>query len=286
MLKLLMSSSRILRILDSRKLLVCTDLHGNLEDFRQIVKCFIELQTKEPSAFLLFSGDLIHGPSPTDEAQWPASFGEFYIDKSVQVVEEFMELQEKFPGQVACLLGNHEHSHIGGPHTPKFWDDETSHFEKQAGADKVDIFKKLFCSFPLVATTSCGVAICHAAPNVEIENAAQIETVEYAGYENCSLSMVYSASVLLCLLWSRVCPSKVARKFLDILSQGRDGLDIAVFGHDIVREGFIRIGDEQLQLSTSFAVEKNKKHLLELDLASRYRSASDFREGIELRKLY
>jgi hypothetical protein len=58
-----------------------------------------------------------------------------------------------------------------------------------------------------------------------------------------------------------------------------------VFGHEIESEGFRRIGDEQLLLSTSFGVSNEKKTYLSLDLSGNYASAADLREGVELIKL-
>jgi len=57
---------------------------------------------------------------------------------------------------------------------------------------------------------------------------------------------------------------------------------VVVYGHEIVAEGFSRIGDEQLILSTSFGVREARKLYLRLDLGGRYRSVADLREGVEL----
>ncbi|MFH1129894.1 MAG: metallophosphoesterase, partial [Pseudomonadota bacterium] len=169
------SAKRVLRLPDKGKLLVCTDLHGNLRDFNQMREIFVNIRKKSPFAYLLFTGDLIHGPSPMDRADWPLSFGEYYEDQSGEVVDGFLQLKRDFEGQVNCLLGNHEHSHVGGPHTPKFWNDETAHFERTVGPERAERYKDFFRSFPLVATTSCGVALTHAAPNVKIDS---VETLE------------------------------------------------------------------------------------------------------------
>ncbi len=61
---------------------------------------------------------------------------------------------------------------------------------------------------------------------------------------------------------------------------------IAIFGHDVVREGYERVGDEQLCVSTSFALLDQDKTYVELDLATVYPNVHALREGIELKKLY
>jgi hypothetical protein len=61
---------------------------------------------------------------------------------------------------------------------------------------------------------------------------------------------------------------------------------VSVYGHDVVPEGFERIGDEQLCVSTSFGVVDPNKVYLNLDLASRYRTVAELRVGREILPLY
>ena len=231
--------------------------------------------------FLLFSGDLIHGPNCPRE-EWPDYLGSYFADESAELVESFIDLQAKHPGRVACLLGNHEHSHVGGPHTPKFWADETAHFEKVAGPRLTRRMKRLFRTFPAVAVSRCGVAVTHAAPNVDIRGPEDIVGLRYGGHEHLPFSTTDDMPILGRLLWSRHCPGPTARRFLDALSVGDLALDLVVYGHEIVPEGYARIGPEQLLLSTSFGVQNDNKRFLRLDLAGRYRSSQDLQEGKEL----
>jgi hypothetical protein len=235
--------------------------------------------------FLLFTGDLIHGPSCTEE-EWPEYLGSFFPDESGEVVESFIELQTKHPARVACLIGNHEHSHVGGPHTPKFWPDETQHFEQTVGPRLTKRFRKLFRTFPTVAVSRCGVAVTHAAPNAEIRGPEEIEDIRYEGYEDLPIATLEDMPLLGRLLWSRRCPPETARRFLDSLSVDERKLDLVVYGHEIIPEGFERIGREQLLVSTSFGVRDEYKCYLRLDLAGCYRSSEDLREGKEILPLY
>jgi hypothetical protein len=279
------SSPRLLRLPERGRLLLCTDLHGNLRDFQRMRALFEQAHDAGQQPYLLFSGDLIHGPSCEPE-EWPSYLGTYFRDESDVIVDEFMELQRHYPRQVACLLGNHEHSHVGGPHTPKFWPDETLHFEQAVGARLARRYRKLFKSFATVAQGRCGVVVTHAAPNAEIEAPADIEAIRYDGFEELPIATLDEMPLLGRLLWSRTCPAETARGFLSALGGPEMDLGMVVFGHEITADGYERIGDEQLLLSTSFGIPDSHKFYLSVDLGSRYRSTKDLRVGHELLRLY
>jgi hypothetical protein len=277
--------TRLLRLPPRGRLLVCTDLHGNLADFRRMREVFLQALRAGEDPFLLFTGDLVHGPD-CDPADWPTFLGEHYRDESGQLCDEYIALRDEHAGRVACLLGNHEHSHVGGPHTPKFWPDETAHFEETVGAKRAERYRALFRGFALVAVSSCGVAVTHAAPNAEIAGPDEIEALKLDGYEQADIWEMAEAQVLGALLWARACAPEVARRFLDALGRGGPQLALVVYGHEIVAEGYEPVGDEQLVLSTSFGVARASKRYLKLDLAGRYSSARELRDGVELVPLY
>jgi hypothetical protein len=60
---------------------------------------------------------------------------------------------------------------------------------------------------------------------------------------------------------------------------------VAIYGHDIVREGYAKDGPRQLCVSTSFGCFDAAKTYVQVDLAARYRSVDDFRDGVELKRL-
>ena len=63
--------ARVLRLPDRGRLIVCTDLQGCLRDYRRIVEVFHELMERtEGDAYLLFTGDLVHGPH-IEPDEWP-----------------------------------------------------------------------------------------------------------------------------------------------------------------------------------------------------------------------
>src|SRR3982751_55902 len=112
--------ARVLRLPDRGRLLVCTDLQGCMRDFRRMIDVFEQALLKyHGDAHLLLTGDLIHGPH-IDPEDWPDFLGEYYRDASGELMMAYAGLAAQFPGRVHALLGNHEHGHIGGPHTPEF----------------------------------------------------------------------------------------------------------------------------------------------------------------------
>jgi hypothetical protein len=96
------------------RLFVCSDIQGNLADFVREVELFEARQQARGDAYLLFLGDLIHGMIHYTRETWPEWVGPHFDDESPAVLEALVGLQERWPGGVCSLLGNHEHAHIGG----------------------------------------------------------------------------------------------------------------------------------------------------------------------------
>jgi len=277
--------SNVLRLPPQGRLLVCTDLHGNACDFLRMEQLFVGARERFGEVYLLFTGDLIHGPS-YQRQNWPDYLGDFYEDRSAEIVEHFIRLQQTYPARVHGLLGNHEHSHVGGPHTPKFWLDETDHLEQTIGTAKTKRLITLFRTFPMLALTECGVVVTHAAPDVQISSLADITSLRYEGHETMDFTRPKAMPLIGQLLWSRSCSAEVAREFLHAVGGGNKTYRVVVFGHDIVRSGYARNGAEQLQVSTSFGLKQSKKVYLHLDLSAKYASSADFVPGREILPLY
>ena len=88
------------------------------------------------------------------------------------------------------------------------------------------------------------------------------------------------------LLWARSARPHQARRLLTATSTDGDPNAFVAFGHDVVREGYEIMGDEQLCFSTSYGLYDGHKTYLRLDLGRRYRSTCDLRPGHELLPLY
>lgn len=274
---------RILWLPTRGRLLAATDLQGNLRDFQRMRDLFIGASRRGEDVYLLFTGDLIHGPEIPEES-WPYYLGDFYRDESGAVVEGFASLAQHFPGRVFCLLGNHEHAHVGGPSTAKFHDDDVVALEERVGPAFTAYMKALFHGFPLVAISPCGLVFTHGAPAADPLSHEEIEAQSYEGYEHATYEDLARDRVLGPLLWSRRCDPARARAFLRSIAGERG--HIAAFGHDVVPKGYECNGEEQICFSTSFGLYDRDKVFLDLDLAGRYRSVADLRPGIEIRKLY
>ena len=194
---------------------------------------------------------------------------------------EFVELTQQYPGRVHSLLGNHEHGHVGGPHTAKFAVDEVALLEHILGHERTEELKAVLCDFPLVAIAPCGVVFTHGAPAADIESIAEIEAASIDNYEADRPMDIFEVPVLGPLLWARSAAPSSARRFLHAL-----GGKISIYGHDVIPEGFECIGEEQMIVSTSFGVFDANKIYLELDLAGSYETVRDLQVGREIKPLY
>ena len=106
-------------------LLISTDLHGNGEDFRALRARFLRAMQHDPEVHWVVLGDSVHGPDAAARAEHPELYD--YPDESGAIVLELLGLRQRYPDQVHYVLGNHDHAHIGGPRTRKFYDDEAEH---------------------------------------------------------------------------------------------------------------------------------------------------------------
>src|ERR1700753_548295 len=148
--------ARVLRLPDKGRLLVCTDLQGCMRDFKRFVDLFEEaLLRHQGDAHVLFTGDLIHGPHIEPE-DWPDFLGGYSRDASGEDVMAYASLAAQSPGRVHALLGNHEHGHIGGPHTAKFAADEVALLEQLLGPAATSRMRGIIHTFALAAVSRCG----------------------------------------------------------------------------------------------------------------------------------
>lgn len=272
--------ARVLRLPDHGRLIVCTDLQGCLRDFHRIVEVFEATLAATGDAQLLFTGDLIHGPH-LDEHDWPDFLGEYYRDASGAVIDELAALMRRHPDRVHALVGNHEHGHIGGPHTAKFAADEVAVLEHLLGPTAAERMRAVLREFALVAVAPCGAVFTHGAPAATIASIADIEAARLDGFELGSPIDILDTPVIGPILWARSAEPDVAARFVQAL-----GGTFCVYGHDVIPEGFEIVGDEQIVVSTSFGVFDANKVYVALDLARRYQSVHDLRVGHEILPLY
>jgi len=273
--------ARVLRLPDKGRLLVCTDLQGCMRDFKRMVAIFEQaLITYHGDAYLLITGDLIHGPYIEPE-DWPDFLGEYYRDASGELMIAYAGLAAQYTGHVFALLGNHEHGHIGGPHTAKFAADEVALLEHILGAAGTARMRGIIHTFALAAWTKCGAMFTHAAPAAVIGSLADLEAADLSGAGLSSPLDVLDTPIVGKVLWARSATQQEARRFLKAC-----GSTISIYGHDVIPEGFEKVGDEQIIVSTSFGLFDQNKVYVSLDLAAKYKSVQELRVGHEILPLY
>lgn len=252
-----------------------------MRDFQRMVEIFEQaLLDHQGDAHLLFTGDLIHGPH-IDPEDWPDFLGEYYRDASGEVMIAYAGLAAQYPGRVHALLGNHEHGHIGGPHTAKFAADEVALLEQILGPSGTARMRGIIHTFALAAVSRCGAVFTHGAPAAQIDSIADLEQADLSGAHYASPLDVLDTPIVGKVLWARSATEAEARRFL----RATNGT-MCIYGHDVIPEGFEMIGDEQIVVSTSFGVYDTNKVYVSLDLAGRYRGVGDLRIGQEILPLY
>lgn len=292
-------TGKLLRLPDCGRLLVAADLHGNLRDFLAVAEAFERRYRKGEDLYLLFLGDLLHGPYLPLE-QWKKDgksgsglSGRPYRDQSPAILLAWSELLRRYPGRIFTLLGNHEHAHIGGPRTSLFARDEAMALEQRLGVEASLWLGGFLKSLPLWALGKCGLLFSHAAPAAEVASESghatlgeleELEAIDYRRYappRSASARSETAARLLGQLLWTSTMPPAQAQ---DVLR--RVGASVAVYGHAVVPAGHQTIGGEQLILSTSFGMEDAKKRVLSIDLSASYSSVAALRSGQEILPLY
>ena len=252
-----------------------------MRDFQRMVELFEHaLREHRGDAHVLFTGDLIHGPH-IDPEDWPDFLGEYYRDASGEVMIAYAGLAAQYPGRVHALLGNHEHGHIGGPHTAKFAADEVALLEQLLGPAGTSRLRGIIHTFALAAVSSCGVVFTHGAPAAQIDSIADLEAADLSGAQYASPLEVLDTPIVGKILWARSATQAEARRFLRAI-----GGTVCIYGHDVIPEGYECTGDEQMVVSTSFGVFDSNKIYISLDLGARYRSVHDLRIGREILPLY
>jgi hypothetical protein len=252
-----------------------------MRDFKRMVEVFEQaLITYEGDAHLIFTGDLIHGPH-IDPEDWPDFLGEYYRDASGDVMIAYAGLAAQYPGRVHALLGNHEHGHIGGPHTAKFAADECALLEHILGPAATARMRGIIHTFALAAVSKCGAVFTHGAPAAQCESIADVEAVDVSCAGLASPLDVLDTPIVGKILWARSATESEARRFLRAM-----GGTMSIYGHDVIPEGYEKVGDEQIIVSTSFGLFDQNKVYLNLDLAGKYRGVHDLHVGREILPLY
>jgi Calcineurin-like phosphoesterase len=259
------------------RLIVATDLQGNLRDLCAVEAIFERENQGPDGAILVVTGDLVHGPE-IPEAHWPEHLGTFYHCDSPGVLARARALAERHPGRVHFLLGNHEHAHVGGPVVSKFFPDEAERLEDLLGDAGTANYKGWIESWPFVVfAPHAGILMMHAAPHASIDAPSDLEDLSLYVSPNDETDLD-GRSTIIALLWARTTSSDRARAFLRAI---HPRLNVAVYGHDVAHGGFAIDREPLLCVSSSFGCFDGDKLILSWDLERRVHSAADLaREGL------
>ncbi len=255
---------RVIHLPDRGRLLVATDVQGNVGDFDRVAAAFEDAAKSRDGAYLVVTGDLVHGPE-LSEADWPDYLGSFYHGDSEGVLAHARELAARYPGRVHYLLGNHEHAHVGGPVVSKFFPDEARRLEELLGDEGTLQMRAWLRPWPFVAVAKTArLVMLHAAPAARIRSAEDLERLPLDGFDSIPLDDMATRGILGALLWARTTTTERAFEFLRALDPEAR---VAVFGHDVARGGFAVEREPLLCVSTSFGCFDGDKLYLEWDLA-------------------
>jgi hypothetical protein len=265
---------------DRGTLLVSTDMHGNLEDFAALRAAFLRTRTVDPATHWAILGDAVHGPSPEARARRPELYD--YDDASAAIVVGIRELQQQHPGHVHYVLGNHDHGHVGGPHTAKFYPDEVATLERRCTPEEQAAIASLFSGALLAVAAPCGVLLAHGCPDDRIIRFADLEDCRLARGEN----DVYRRHLLDTFTRSYGQSEAVVGRLLATVSATAVPVSLVIHGHDRDEAGYFIASGARVLCPVLFGAPRAAKRYVQLDLAARYASAADLRDGVEIRRLY
>jgi len=263
---------RVVVLPERGKLIVATDLQGHVEDFDRVAAVFERAAREPDGAVLVVTGDLVHGPELA-ETDWPDYLGSYYHGDSALLLERAYALQERYPGRVHYLLGNHEHAHVGGPVVAKFFPDEALRLEELLGDEGTHRMRAWFKTWPFVAVAPrARIVMLHAAPHARLESTDDLERLSLDGCSGLTLEEMAARGTLGALLWARTTSSERAWSFLRAI---HPEARVALYGHDVARTGYAIDREPMLCVSTSFGCFDGDKLYVEWDLAEAAASAED-----------
>ncbi len=261
-------------------LLVSTDVHGNLADFARLETIFREELAREPDTHWIILGDIVHAPDAGARRSDPAFYD--YDDGSITIVDRILALEREAEGRVHFVLGNHDHGHVGGPHTHKFYTDEVTSLEEGLSEAQRVRMRGLFARALLAVAAPCGVLMTHGSPDASL---TRLEDLDGVPLDIHAMSPA-QAGMLRSLLTSYGQPDAVCKEMLDNVSRASGlPLRVVIHGHDRDEKGFFREGPHQI-CPVIFGARRENKRYLRLDLASRYDDAEALRDGVEIVRLY
>lgn len=260
-------------------LLVSTDVHGCGDDFRRMEAIWCRHRDGGHEAHWVILGDVVHAPHAEARSRRPELYD--YEDESWEIVHRILTLQAEAPEHVHFVLGNHDWAHIGGPRTAKFYADEAAHLEDMLSPDQVLELRDLFRNALLCAAAPCGAFMSHASPGALPDSLAEIDAIAVGGTLSDRERGLISHFTT--FYGQR---EAVTRSFLRHMSELCDlELSFVVHGHDRDEDGWFVQEATQI-CPVIFGAPRENKRYLRLDLAARYNSVDDLKDGSEIARLW
>lgn len=249
-----MFNDKLIELPDYGRLIVVSDIHGNLEDYNRYVNLWDE---NDPDFHIVFLGDLIHATGDDDG--------------SIEILDDVIE-KSKYPN-FHTLLGNHEWSHIVNSDIYKNGEDLKRNFEALVSYKKGFIepsltrYIKFFKTMPYFVKTSNGLFLSHSGPSTKVKS---IEAF------NLIFESDYSSPILYDFLWNRYNSVNDYIKsdvdtFLEVI-----GSKYMVIGHTVV-ESYKLFGNQMI-LASSFYTKV--KTYLDIDLSKELNSMKDLQKQL------
>lgn len=275
------SVKRVLVLPKRGRLMVSTDLHGNWEDFAALRAHFLASAQARRKTHWVLLGDSVHGPSESARREEPALYG--FEDRSWEIVAAISALRQTYPDRVHYVLGNHDHAHVGGLPTGKFYADEAKELESHLDTTQTATMYTLFESALIAVVAPCGLLLTHGSPDDTLEDIGDLDDIQSLRVTD---NTPYHRRLLQTFLTHYGQRQHVTAALLGTVSKSmRKPIGVLVHGHDRATEGWYSEHPHTLGL-VLFGAPRANRTFLEVNLAKRYRSASDLSVGREIKRLH
>lgn len=227
---------RLVCLADAEDLLVGGDLHGNVENFRQLL-LRADL-ARHPHRHLVVQ-ELIHGPF-----RYPAGG-----DKSHQLLDLIAALACQFPGRVHYLIGNHEQAQAAGRQVMKQDADLNQQFIRgvqiaygERCTEVYELYLQLIRVLPYAIRTSGRIFLSHSLPSERRMDEFEMGAIEREPTQECD---EMPGGALYALVWGRDTRADHVASFL-----AQVDADLLITGHIPCEDGFARPSPRHLILDT------------------------------------
>ena len=227
-------TGHVVRLPAGAEVLVAGDMHGNVENFRLVLKT-VDL-ARQPHRHLVLQ-EVVHGPF-----RYPQGG-----DKSHQLVDLVAALKCQYADRVHFLLGNHELAQWRGQRIAKGDDDQNQLFRlgiENAYGDWADTiaaaYDELFAAADLAIVTPNRVFLSHSLPSARNLPGFELAALEKDDFEPADLSL---GGPVHAIVWGRDTSQQNVEAFLQKVDA-----DWLISGHIPCEEGFATPNDRQIIL--------------------------------------